>query len=174
MNWSEPELAWLAGLLEGEACFQMNKSPVINLQMTDEDIISRVAKMWGCPYRSRKRARAEWKQVFYVYVCGAQAMEIMRLIKPYMGNRRSAKIDEVLARAAARPGLARGARQGAAKLNDDKARAIVKAYRDNPAQGAQVALAEEYKVSQATIWYIINGKTWNHATGLPKHSFAAG
>src|SRR5262245_20148534 len=45
-----PQEYWLAGLLEGEGAFMVTKQgqqprPVVS--MTDEDVIARVAEMWG-------------------------------------------------------------------------------------------------------------------------------
>ena len=33
------EIEWLAGLLEGEGCFSFDRRPVIQVQMTDEDVV---------------------------------------------------------------------------------------------------------------------------------------
>ena len=51
-NWSRENIAWLAGLIEGEGCFyvQPNKhgSSIIKVSMTDEDVILKARKISGC------------------------------------------------------------------------------------------------------------------------------
>jgi hypothetical protein len=56
--------------------------------------------------------------------------------------------------------MPRGERQHLAKLTEDEVRAIRQRY----AQGGvtQPELAAEYGLAQATIWAILNRKTWKH------------
>lgn len=45
------EIAWLGGLLEGEGCFisgSTSACPRIILQMSDKDVVDRVAAYLGC------------------------------------------------------------------------------------------------------------------------------
>lgn len=49
-NISEFDLAWLIGILEGEGSFYANKKPQpprVSVNMTDKDIIEKVAKLFG-------------------------------------------------------------------------------------------------------------------------------
>ena len=41
------DIAWLAGLLEGEGCFRLDKGkyPIIRLGMGDEDVVVRAASL---------------------------------------------------------------------------------------------------------------------------------
>src|ERR1700679_2626097 len=102
---SEIEIAWLAGLLEGEGNFGFNwnairsgKSPRIRISMTDEDILQRVADLIGRITGNYPRVRGRSvltgnKQPAYeVCTYGANANTIMRLIVGYMGQRRRKKI----------------------------------------------------------------------------------
>jgi hypothetical protein len=95
------ELAWLAGLLEGEGSFFLAKKsngfayPRVSLNMTDEDIIQRVASMlerryWPFP---RKPPR---KTQYALQLEGRPAIKLMEDILPFMGIRRSAKIQELI------------------------------------------------------------------------------
>lgn len=95
---------WLAGLLEGEGCFQcdsllntkkLNPRPRIQLMMTDEDIVSKVAKQFETSYWKLKK-KENRKQVYGTAITGARAAEWMRILKPYMGQRRQLKIQEIL------------------------------------------------------------------------------
>jgi hypothetical protein len=91
------DIAWLAGVLEGEASFGVGKgSPNIQVQMTDEDIIERIRKLW------RVRPRAPWmrkdgyKPVHGAYLHGVDAIGWMMTIYTFMGVRRREKIKAVI------------------------------------------------------------------------------
>ena len=54
------DLYWLAGLLEGEGSFMRGppsrpNMPAIAIQMTDEDVIQRVAQLWAVCYTAPAR-----------------------------------------------------------------------------------------------------------------------
>jgi hypothetical protein len=108
---SPTDLAWLAGLLEGEGYFGIgvrkataknrqlrdSKTPRITLTMTDEDVVRRahalagVGKVYG-PY-----ARGEWKPQWSWMVANRKdALPLMEKLRPHMGQRRAAKIAEIL------------------------------------------------------------------------------
>ena len=102
------ELAWLAGLLEGEGCFSWSKQhserhkkkivPLIVVGMTDRDVIEHVAKIWDrnvilcSPHKNRYGE----KQMYQTRLYGKAAALLMAQLRPYMFGRRRAKIDEVL------------------------------------------------------------------------------
>ena len=90
------ETAWLAGLLEGEGCFAMGSGVQVILAMTDEDIVRRAAVLMGdtrVTVRDRAPYKPQWKSVAY----GTEAERVMRAIRPYLGSRRGAKVDALLA-----------------------------------------------------------------------------
>jgi hypothetical protein len=109
---TEIEIAWLAGLLEGEGSFGLTgyaakKSkvfPTISLAMTDLDIIERAGALIGGQGQARIMARVGQrmgtgtvrKTTYRWRVSGNRAIEVMRLILPYMGERRTARIREIL------------------------------------------------------------------------------
>ena len=102
---NEIEVAWLAGLIEGEGCFTRTRSsPVFALDMTDEDIVKKAAKLLGISKISISR-RDGCKDAYICKVYGNRALEVMRLLFPFMGNRRQIKITELLEWADARPGI---------------------------------------------------------------------
>lgn len=92
-------LAWAAGILEGEAWFgHAGNSARISLAMVDRDVVARVSEILGLkeprpvpPPKSRPNRQMQWG----VYAYGFEALQIMRAVKPFLGERRSAKISEV-------------------------------------------------------------------------------
>lgn len=119
---SEAEIAWLAGILEGEGSFWMLTShvsgkqyryPKIAVTMTDRDVIEGVAALIGGSVYSVPPSRSQPDRLpaFRAQASGANAAEWMRLLHPWLGARRRAKIDEVLAEyALAEPTAERRAR----------------------------------------------------------------
>jgi hypothetical protein len=105
---TEVEVAWFAGILEGEGCFSIMRysrrggksrdSLRVFVQMTDRDVIERAAKIGEAttPPRCRKPQKAHWTPGWYCLWSGAHAERVMRMVLPYMGERRSAAIQEAL------------------------------------------------------------------------------
>lgn len=99
-NLTGEEVAWLAGLLEGEGSFNNATKgyPRVQMVSTDHDIVIRSAKLVEAnvlgPYSNTKwlgkRPQYRW------YVNGPRAIELMSLLLPWMGERRSAKMAEAL------------------------------------------------------------------------------
>lgn len=107
---SQRDLGWLAGLLEGEGCFRWHRqirrdgrpdwfAPRILLQMTDEDIVRRAQAVVGIghvrgpygPYKGGTKAHWAW-----TVSRNADAVGLMMTLYPLMGERRQAKIREIL------------------------------------------------------------------------------
>jgi hypothetical protein len=108
----ESEIAWLAGLLEGEGCFHLKTrgpvkkdgtryiGPVVDVNMTDEDVIRKLRDITGVgnvqgPYSvSRKE---NWKPIWrWAVQKRSDALMIMKLVRDHMCERRRSKIDEIL------------------------------------------------------------------------------
>jgi hypothetical protein len=101
------DLAWLAGLLEGEGSFMTIKShvrgkvylyPKIVVTMTDLDVIQRAATLIGNAVYNvplQKNGVSKLSQ-YRAQVSGVKAAELMRQLLPYMGKRRTDKIREIL------------------------------------------------------------------------------
>lgn len=92
---------WLVGLFEGEGCFTTcRRSPrdvtkaKVQINMIDEDVIARVADLLNASYYEKK---SEHQLQYRIDIKGARAVEIMKMFYPYLGNRRRARIDELLA-----------------------------------------------------------------------------
>ena len=95
------EKYWLAGLLEGEGSF-VKGSPsnpsqsAISLQMTDEDIISKVSNIFGVKYHKCKKQKSHHKHSYALHKRGSGAVEIMKELLPLMGKRRQEQIHDAI------------------------------------------------------------------------------
>jgi hypothetical protein len=111
------DIIWLAGLLEGEGCFWTYRTkystaggkvrekeyPAVNVQMVDLDIVERVAALFAqfskggkCAIQTHEYKNEKHKTVYIVSMTGWTAVDIMRAILPWMGERRTAKITELI------------------------------------------------------------------------------
>lgn len=99
------ELAWLAGLLEGEGSFftervgGVNRYVVMEVTMTDQDVIERAAALMGVKAAFRhapSKQAAGHKATWRARLRGQRARTLMEELLPFMGDRRSAKITELL------------------------------------------------------------------------------
>ena len=99
INLTETQRAWLAGLFEGEAAFSYTTTghPRVVLQMTDLDIVKRVADLFNVKIHPRKIKKEHHKPSYQIAICKAQLVcDCLSQILPYMGERRSQKIIEIL------------------------------------------------------------------------------
>ena len=107
---SEIDIAWLAGLLEGEGSFLLDNrsakrfkvstsppSPFIKIQMTDEDVIKKVATMVNKNVFSPTRKTVKSKTTYSVHIGDRPTLRILlpRLF-PYLGARRQAQAQPLL------------------------------------------------------------------------------
>ncbi len=105
MDFDPIGIAWLAGIYEGEGTLVLNrKSPgsaKLNVGMTDEDVIRRCFEVARCGvvtggarlYGGEKKLRWVWS----VY----RRDDLLRLLpalRPFLGQRRRQRVDEVLER----------------------------------------------------------------------------
>jgi hypothetical protein len=107
---TEAELAWVAGLLEGEGCFfpieyrTKGYGPYtyarVAVLMTDLDVLQRLQRVTGIGHingptpRKDPRHKPIWH---WVASKNKESITLMRAVYPLMGERRRARIDEVLA-----------------------------------------------------------------------------
>jgi hypothetical protein len=95
------DIAWIAGLLEGEGYFHINKfSPSIDLGMTDFDIVARAAKVLGAKppkvYYYKKAEQKHWKPHWKTSIHSALAVGWMMTIYSFLGERRQQRVREVI------------------------------------------------------------------------------
>lgn len=98
---TEVEIAWLAGLFEGEGYVTINARTLsMGITMTDLDVLQKVQQVTGCGSLLPRRVYSEKHTQTHSWRVSnlPQAQEIARAIYPHMGARRRAKLDEVLAR----------------------------------------------------------------------------
>jgi hypothetical protein len=123
-------LYWLAGLLEGEAWFGSTKQngniqpyPNISVNMTDEDVVARVANVFGTGHLPLKPKNANWQTTYLTRIRGTRAHNLMKAIYPMMGKRRQQQIDKIFEKYVYMPNQ-KGENQNGAKLTDEKVREI--------------------------------------------------
>ena len=105
---AERDWYWLAGLLEGEGSFLKGppsapRYPVLALQMTDEDVVVKVAVMFGRKAGCWQARDERWLPTYLVRITGAKAVAWMIALRPMMGQRRQAQIDRAVASYAPKP-----------------------------------------------------------------------
>lgn len=93
---------WLAGLMEGEGSFlkgppSKSNSCAMAIEMVDEEVISRVAKIWNKKYSPRRRHNPKWNSTFRCMMRGNPAKVAMLELRPLMSVKRKMQIDEAVA-----------------------------------------------------------------------------
>ena len=100
-------LPWVAGLLEGEGCFQMTDEiyPRVKLEMCDMDVVAQFADF--CRMRYDTTTTISYHEPHnpdhsprYIYrINGKKAIALMEDIYEWMGIRRQEKIDMLIRKA---------------------------------------------------------------------------
>lgn len=103
---SPEEIAWAAGLFEGEGCFSSKRSqntarryPNACLSMTDEDVVRkffhivRTGAVYGPVVRKNKKWKPQWKWSVSRY---EDVAEIGKLFLPWLGWRRQQQLKDTL------------------------------------------------------------------------------
>jgi hypothetical protein len=148
---------WIIGILEGEGSFvapppSEPNVPRIQVQMRDEDVVARVAGLWGVRYTHHHPKYFQehgWHAIYYAQLRGHRAAEWMEALRPHMSKRRQAQIDAALA--SFNPNL----REEGYHIGRDKAEEIrlLKALGESAASIAQrmgISVSYVYKVCSGT------------------------
>ena len=100
---NETDIAWAAGLFEGEGCIGLNRTngrsyPQLQINLTDADVIRRFQRIVGGtlngPYSTQgHKDRWVWA------ANGLHARRVLATLAPFLGERRTARMAEVLAQA---------------------------------------------------------------------------
>lgn len=100
---SDLEIGWLAGILEGEGCFLLDKrSPKVAVEMVDEDVINKVAliveRLTGKQFHINQRPPTGFgiQDRYHFQVSGESARIVMRAVVRHMCYRRRQRIWQVL------------------------------------------------------------------------------
>lgn len=95
------EIAWLAGLLEGDGSFQLQKNgpttriPRIVLSMLDFDVVERISKIFGSNITKDKTPKG--KTMFKTAIARTLVVEpLLKELYPHMGLRRKEQINKML------------------------------------------------------------------------------
>lgn len=99
------EIAWLAGLMEGDGSFQLhangkrgkpNRCPLLAISMLDLDIIERVAKIFQCNIGKYLTPKKD-KYSFAARTAKRSIVEpLIYAMYPYMGLRRKEQINKMI------------------------------------------------------------------------------
>jgi hypothetical protein len=103
----------LGGLCEGEAYFSHhNGSPAIKIDMTDEDVLQRVAALFRVKVSGPRQPKGKpsYKPVWSVHIHGYTAVSWMMTLYSFLGVRRRAAVRKALGAWNAAPGKARKVR----------------------------------------------------------------
>jgi hypothetical protein len=162
------DIAWLAGLLEGEGSFHYKKSkprdktywyPIVLCQMTDPDVLEKAASILGVkvfgPY---KKNNPNAKDAWAVFINGKYAVALMMTILPFMGERRTNKILELIAYWKTLPGLfhpGEGEKHHSSLLSDVQVKDIRLRWKDGESQSS---IAEDLHIHQSTVSRIVRNK----------------
>ena len=98
---TEYQIAWLAGLLEGEGSFQTYRRPntyfCVYLGSTDRDLVETVYIIVGAGTMKEKKVKGNRQPQWYWAIYGKDKVRSLALaIYPYMHSRRQQQIDHIL------------------------------------------------------------------------------
>lgn len=97
---SDIDIAWAAGLIEGEGCFTKHTGhPYLLLDMTDKDVIEKLYSIFPNgtirgPYNHKNKPHHKPRWRFDAF--GTKCITIMKAVYPYMCERRKQKIESLL------------------------------------------------------------------------------
>lgn len=135
----DPDLAWLAGIIEGEG--GISPRSVIRVRMTDEDVMQRVAAMLGGRAKECPPGKPHWSPLWDVAVSGGRARGVADRIYETLGDRRRRQVD-----------VMRAARKGTVPASR-LARNLEIARRLEAGEKAS-DLAREYGMTHQNVYYL--------------------
>jgi len=160
------DVVWLAGLLEGEGCFGLTRNvrgfgtAYVSLLMGDFDVVERAANLIQAPSVTTVMPKhAGWSRMYGCRVTGPPAIKLMQEMLPYMGERRTDKIHDLIDYMAEKPEQDRfsnTSRKGQPKLTAEQATYIL------TSDERSVDLAYKFDVTTHTINNVRSGRTWSH------------
>lgn len=114
MTKREREIAWAAGLFEGEGSIHVNsintkrstrRYLLLNLSSQDLDVVERFAAAMGCgkiygPYNDKGARRPRWS---WHAKNAADTAQALALLEPFLCERRTARLSELRALVASQP-----------------------------------------------------------------------
>ena len=98
------DLRQLAGLLEADGCFTISEgragipAPRIELAMSDRDVVEWAAEVMGAAGVRERKEREGRKKMYATTLGGQRGLDLMLRLHPYLGQRRRARVEELLER----------------------------------------------------------------------------
>ncbi len=101
----ELDVAWAAGLFEGEGCVSIPKHRPnqrrLSMNMTDVDVMKKFVDVVGYGNLKGPNSPPSYKEHFKPFYCwqlskGKEVLRILNLFLPYFGERRSEKAKEAI------------------------------------------------------------------------------
>ena len=99
------QVAWLAAIIEGEGWIGFNIShykakayscPCVEVAMNDRDVIQRVAFLMDVHVLGPYRYGTHTKSHYQAQVYGKEAIRVIRLVLPWLGQRRTKQAQHAL------------------------------------------------------------------------------
>ena len=92
---TDMDIAWAAGFLEGEGCFDKgNQSQRVGIFQVHKPPVERMQALFGGSLILKKRRNPKHSDVWKWSVCGQNARDIMSLVYTQMSPKRQAQIDK--------------------------------------------------------------------------------
>lgn len=97
---SPVQVAWLAGLLEGEGTFVSKRRPHIAVAMTDQDVVQRLLDWTGLGRIHSVGRQKDHHKPAWIWTVRRRAhiQHLVRLVRPWLGERRGVAADALLQR----------------------------------------------------------------------------
>jgi hypothetical protein len=102
---SDTEIAWAAGLFEGEGCIGLGgpwrpREVRLWVVSTDLDVLERFAAIAACGSITPKRDRASRRKPCWAWSCSARSdvQRVLSAFRPWLLQRRGERADEALAK----------------------------------------------------------------------------
>ena len=121
---TESEIAWIAGIFEGEGSVGIyGRGVCVYIAMTDKDIIERIHTLFPSPQGVRVRQRQSGRKPIYEWRIRQRQLvaEFLLLIMPWLGMRRRAQCQPVYEKASTEDGrITRGPhKRSRARIKND-------------------------------------------------------
>lgn len=94
------EIAWLAGIYEGEGSCAITSGRAIRVEivMTDQDVMERIQRLTGLgSVRSLPQRDEKYKRVYRWSVGSLDAVEFLNAVMPWLGQRRAERAEKAVA-----------------------------------------------------------------------------
>jgi len=130
--------------------------PIVAVEMTDEDVVGRVAGLWGCSYQAVSPRKSHHKGSYRVRLTGSSAVAVMQAVYPLLGKRRQGQINAALASYIRRP-------VGGQNKKITAAQAIAIRRRRSDGESTQL-IADDYGISKWNVYAIAQGRSWANAS----------